>query len=194
MSGYFSRSLYDNCNIQSNTDITTGPGTWVLNTSIDHQNACFPDNGPRNTRGYTSSEIGVKYTDAIDIENSLKGLDVPLSKCYSNNTLVDKDERLNKLYNNIPKKEFIDCPSENNSDKSTRLDLRDKVIEKPFNRYEYPIIDHKEFIYFGFNQYNMGNNNRNGISTRYDVKTKLIEHNKKLKKKAEECVIFPHNS
>jgi len=194
MSGYFSRSLYDECNNKESIGISTKPGQWVFDTLQEHQEGCFSKNGPRNTRGMATSQVGIRYTDTIDIENSLRGSDIPLSRCMGLNTLQERDEKLNKLYTAIPKKEIISCS--NNMDYNyTRLEPRLNLVEQSFNRYGYPIIDPLEFVYNGFEQYGMDKNNREGVSTRFNSKAKLEEANKKLREQSRKFTdIKPANS
>ena len=183
MSGYFSRSLYDECNNKESIGISTKPGQWVFDTLQEHQEGCFSKNGPRNTRGMATSQVGIRYTDTIDIENSLRGSDIPLSRCMGLNTLQERDEKLNKLYTAIPKQEIIAC-SNNMDYLYTRLEPRLNVVEQSFNRYGFPIIDPLEFVYNGFEQYGMDKNNREGVSTRFNAKSKLEESNKKLREQS----------
>lgn len=183
MSGYFSRSLYDDCNNKESFNISTKPGQWVLQTQQEHQEGCFSKHGPRNTRGMATSQIGNRYIDTIDIENSLRGSDIPLSRCMNANTLQERDIKLNNLYNALPKKEINECSS-NLDYMYTRLEPQNNIIEQSFNRYDYPIINPSEFVFNGFEQYGTDRNNRHGVSTRFDVKAKLEESNKKLRQQS----------
>ena len=97
MSGHNSRMLYDACNTCENAKISTASSKWVHNTSNEHNGACFSRNGPREGRVMASSSQNVNYRSAVDIESSLKGLDIPSSRCMTGQNLIDKDKRLNKL-------------------------------------------------------------------------------------------------
>ena len=77
MSGFYSRSLYDECNNVETLRISTGPGQWVANTQQQSNTACFSENGPRNSRTRNSSVLPIEYKNAIDIESSLFGSCTP---------------------------------------------------------------------------------------------------------------------
>ena len=99
MSGIFSRPKYDFCNNKETVEISTKPGNLVLTTDQTLDNACYSLNGPRNTRTLNSTNLSVNYSNAIDIESNLFGLNYPLSRCIENNTLIDKDVKINTVYN-----------------------------------------------------------------------------------------------
>lgn len=184
MSGIFTRSLYDECNNKETLNISTGPGVWTNNTVQTSQNACFSNNGPRNTRQMNSSELNVQYNNAIDIENSLYGLDIPLSRCMTQRTLIERDQKLNNTYNNmINKKEPAFC--DNYLDLNyTRLEEPLHVSELPYPTFQYPIIDPKEWVYYGASDYPTVGNLREGLQTRYDTKMKLEKTNAAIRVEA----------
>jgi len=184
MSGIFARSRYDECNNFEQLNISTGAHRWVHNTIQTHPNACISANGPRNSRQMNSSELNVKFTDAIDIESSLKGMDIPLSRCMNSQTLIERDASLNKLYTNVNNKVEPKQCSKIMDFNYTRLNIQDKVVEKPYNNWQFPIIDPRENVFYGFTQYNTDANNRDGSSTRYETKMNLEKLNVQLKNSA----------
>jgi hypothetical protein len=103
-------------------------------------------------------------------------------------TLQERDANMNKMHEEAKKRtagqncsEFLDL-------NYTRLEEPSRITEKPFNRYAFPIIDPKEFIFHGFNaqQFNSSTtgNVRDGRSTRYDSKLDLEKQNAELRRSA----------
>lgn len=182
MSGYFSRPMYDNCYTEESLNSSIKPGLLVLNTIQEPENNCF-SNGPRNNRKLNSSELDVNYTNAIDIESSLKGLDVPLSRCFDKNTLFDKEKRLKQVYDNLPKKQVKQCNTFLD-DNYTRLNPQNNINELSYNRYDFPIIDPREYVFNGFADNNTIGNNRHGMSSRIELKNQLDIKNKEMRKMA----------
>jgi hypothetical protein len=184
MSGIFSRSLYDECNNRETVNISAGPGIWTNNTIQKSPDACFSNNGPRNTRLMNSSELNISYDNAIDVENSLYGLDIPLSRCMTQRTLVERDQKLNNLYTNLSsKKEPAFC--NNFLDLNyTRLEEPLHVSELPYDTLGFPIIDPRESVFYGSSTFATNGNLREGLQTRYDTKMKLEEVNANLRKDA----------
>jgi hypothetical protein len=181
MSGIFSRTLYDECNNKETVNISTGPGVWTNNTIQKNPSACFSNYGPRNTRLMNSSELNIDYNNAIDVENSLYGLDIPLSRCMTQRTLIERDQKLNNTYNNLPfKKEPESC--NNFLDLNyTRLEEPLHISEKPYPAFSYPIIDPRAWVYYGEANTPTYGNVREGAQTRYDTKMKLEEINAQMR-------------
>ena len=184
MSGIFSRSLYDECNNRETLDISVAPGVWVHNTIQQNPEACFPKNGPRNTRLMNSSELNARYENVIDIENSLYGIDIPLSRCMNQRTLIDRDIKLNNLYQSNKKFQEPKMCNDFLDDKYTRLDEPGHITEKPFPINQYPIIEPKNWVYYGTDEESTYGNKRDGLQTRYDTKMSLEDLNKKMRKEA----------
>jgi hypothetical protein len=180
MSGYFSRGRYDNCYTIDYLESSIKPGNLILDTIQEPNTACFSKNGPRNTRNLNSSEIDINYNNAIDIESSLKGLDLPVSRCINNNSLIERDTKLLNIYNNIPKKKINQCSNYLEYD-YTRLNSQNNLNEIAYNRYEYPIIDPVEYVFSGFKDNDTFGNNRSGIPSRIYVKNNLEITNKKMR-------------
>lgn len=188
MSGHFSRNLYDECYNKEALNLSTGPGKWTLDTAQQSDALCYSQNGPRNTRTGNSSVLPIEYPNAVEIESALKGLDVPLSRCMSVNSLQERDVTMNKMYNEAKKRNagqncnnFLDM-------NYTRLEEPSRITEKSYNRYGFPIIDPNEWNFFGFSgqQFNSNTegNVRDGRSTRYDTKAELDKKNKEMRMNA----------
>jgi len=193
MSAYFTRQAYDDCNIKEELNISIRPSMYRLETPNENDKRCFPLNGLRNTRSMTSSQLNAQYAPVVEIENSLYNLDIPLSRCITGRTLVDRDEKINKLYNSIPKVEPTSCEA-NSGFIYTRLEPQKRTAEMPYNRYDYPLIDPKEWVFYG-NEDTKGNN-RDGRSTRYDSDIKLDAMNKRMRETAMKGTnqVVPHNA
>ena len=185
MSGIFTRRNYDDCFQRDIIKTTTKPGHIVLEPSVNTSNkTCYSLNSPHPTRSRNNSDMGLmNYQNLVNLENYLLNLDIPDSKCLKINTLQEKDKRLKaeaKKYNANFK--LTDC-SNDISTKYSRLNSNINMVkELPYNRYEFPIIDPYEFVYYGINNTKQIGNNRAGISTRIDIKDSLTNDINKLKK------------
>jgi len=181
MSGIYTRSLYDECNNKETLNISTGPGIWTNNTIQKNPDACFSKYGPRNTRMMNSSELNIEYNNAIDIENSLYGLDIPLSRCMTQRTLIERDQKLNNTYNSMPLKKEPEFCNNYLDLNHTRLEEPLHLSELPYPAFAYPIIDPRASVYYGELSTPTYGNLREGLQTRYDTKMKLEEINAKMR-------------
>ena len=192
MAGYYTRSLYDECNNHESLNISRGPGMWVANTPQQSNTLCFSSNGPRNTRTGNSSILPIEFPNTVDIESALYGLDVSHSRCMSSQSLVERDAVINKLYNEATKRSAGEECSNLLDLQHTRLEGPGHTTEKSFNRYEYPIIDPREWTFYGFqkNEFSTSTDGsmRDGRSTRYDVKEDLQKKNAELRRSADKFV------
>lgn len=188
MSSHSSRILYDKCATIEDTKRITGVGQWIHNTPQEHKSACFSNNGPRDGRKMASANLDVNYRDAIDIENSLFGLDMPNTRCIDQRTLIERDNKLNKIYNDAKKRvRGQKCTPNVLELKNTRLDLYAETTEKPFDRYDYPIIDPRNWVFNGHGNKFISNTegkDRSGRSTRHDYKVQVEPYLKVLRDQA----------
>lgn len=199
MSGYYSRQTYDACVTNEDTKISAGPGRWSLNTIQEHGQACFAKNGPRDTRPMASAYIDINYAKGIDIESSLKGIDIPLSRCVDERTLIERDQKLNKLRSEIEKNgKGAECKPSQEHMQASRLAPFNGITEMAFNRYEFPIIDPREKVYNGSNMpyaTDTEGSNRSGRSSRIDYRVEVDPYLKALRQEARKTKgVVAHNS
>lgn len=183
MSGLYTRTLYDESNNRDSVNISTASGVWIANTPQQSDTMCYSNNGPRNTRN--SSVLPIEYQNAIDIESALKCIDVPLTRSMNNNTLAERDKTLNKLQGDAKKRNAGQNCSNFLDNNHTRLGDPAYITEKSYDRYGYPIIDPREWTFYGFTEKQFTSstegNVRDGRSTRYDTKTTLDQKNRELR-------------
>jgi hypothetical protein len=117
------------------------------------------------------------------MENYLLNLDIPDSKCMDVNTLVEKDKRLKaeadkhkSIYN------IQDCGDDISTRYSRLNNNINEIKDKPYNRYEFPLLDPKEFVYYGIEKTPQIGNNRAGVSTRIDIKDVIQQEVEFLKR------------
>lgn len=185
MSGIFARRNYDNCFQTEILEQTTKPGKISLESSVARSNStCYSSNSPYSNRVHNSGDLNItNYADAVSIENYLLNLDLPSSKCLDINALSEKDKRLKieaDKYKNIYN--VVDC-SDDISTKYSRLNNNINLIkEKPYNRYEFPLLNPSDFVYYGIDNTKQIGNNRAGVSTRIESKDSLSIEIDNLKK------------
>jgi len=161
------RLIYDECAFKEKINQSVQPGFYQLYDGQFSNNArCSIPTGPRNTRTRNSSELWqTKRNDLVAAESLLKNLDLPASQCMKDRTLYEKNKVLQQVSLHQP--QFCDntlAPFD------TRLaySLQDyKEIDYGSNYFatQFPIIDHREFVFWGFN-----NVPRDGSSTRNIIK------------------------
>ena len=178
MSSYFSRSRYDNYFTVEDANISVKPGEITLNTIQEPTFKCKSNNGPRNTRVRNSTELDFNYLSVIELENTLLGLNLPTSRNINENDLNNRENRISTFYNTNNKRNIPECDTFLDFN-YTRLNNSSNINELSYNRYEYPIINPIEYVYNGFDIGNTTGNNRQGTSTRIEVKDKLEITNKK---------------
>ena len=169
MSGVFSRKIYDDCYQNNRLNQGTAPGSYKVNNDQKQNQPCIVANGMNNSKGiwYGPNEIA-NVTALSDIESHLKNLDLPDSRCLEGRTLIEKNAHAKELSNNI--KGTSTC--------SKFLDIGHTRLENPVSdvkmmtqtRFDFPIQDPREWIYYGFNGSEQVNSNRFGINTRLEAK------------------------
>ena len=161
MAGIYSRKIYDDCYNTEFIDQQVNPCKYrTLNDYAENSNSCHAYNGPRTNKVRATGELGdiINNKYRVELESQLFNLDIPNSKCISMNTLEEKNKRLNNYSKDLNIK-FSNCEEINNlgnNNNYTRLNNPVNSLRSVFiNRYDFPIIEPKEFVYYGYN----GNSN-----------------------------------
>jgi hypothetical protein len=180
MSSHFSRKIYDNCYSLEFIDQQVNPCKYRTYEQFAENNIkCHSFNGPRANKARSTGELGdTQFAFRTDVESQLFNLDVPDSRCITLKTMKEKNERLAKIAEST-KVNYSDCDKKQDY-KYTRLenpvnDLRSVYI----NRFGYPIIDPKEFIYYGTPNTEQVENQRWGVNTQLAAKDKVAKPNMK---------------
>jgi len=173
MSGIYARAKYDGLFQEELTTQSVRPGYYSIDPDTALNNSrCFSGNGPRSDRNYDSGEFdyGSRAMRA-DIESSL-ARDWSDTKYTSGNTLAEKRQRLIEKASQLTPK-FTECNTILDLE-NTRLDIDNKNFRQTAYDVTFrPIIDPREWVFDG--SANSTGNNRFGRSSRYDVKTDLID-------------------
>lgn len=180
MSGYNARKPYDECYEKEFINQQVNPCKYQLDgTYAENNSKCHALNGPRSNMPRGTGELG--NTDSIyrtDIESQLYNLDIPDSKCITFKTMKEKNERLAK----IVKSKTIEYSLCNKIEDTnyTRYDNPVSNIRSVYiNRYDFPIINPKEFVYYGITGTDQINNNRFGIDSQLAAKDAISAPNMK---------------
>lgn len=147
----FTRIQYDACAYNEKVFNSQKPMYYKLSTDqFDNCEACTAPDGPRNFRVYNSSEIKPTRNNeqnfgvATDIESLLTNRGYPNVRCMTNRTLEEKQTKLNNLYN---EKNFPECDKKLNPIYSRMDEPGMNVRDLFLDRWEFPIIDPKSFVY-----------------------------------------------
>ena len=178
MSSHFSRKIYDNCYSLEFIDQQVNPCKYRTYEQYgENEIKCHSFNGPSANKARSTGELGnTKFGYRTDVESQLFNLDVPDSRCITLKTMKEKNERLAKIAEST-KVNYSDCDKKQDY-KYTRLenpvnDLRSVYI----NRYEFPIIDPYESVYYGSEGTDQIGNERFGINTQIRAKDQISKPN-----------------
>lgn len=177
MSGYNSRKIYDNCYSFEFIDQQVNPCKYrTFNGFGENSNKCHALNGPRSNKARSTGELGnSEHANRVDIESQLFNLDIPDSRCITLNTLMEKNERLSKYMNKQIK--YSECDKKQDI-QYTRLDKPVNDLRSVYiNRFEYPIVDPLEYVYYGSSNTNQVGNQRWGVNTQLEAKDKIMKPN-----------------
>lgn len=178
MAGIYSRKIYDNCYNVEFINQQVNPCKYQTYVPFAENNEkCNALNGPRANKTRATGELGIN-NDILyrtDIESLLQNLDVPDSRCITLKTMREKNERLAKIANS-KQISHTDCKKDQDTIYS-RLDIPVNNYRSVYiNRFEYPIIDPKEFVYYGYDNSNEQiNNQRFGVNTQLAAKDKIYK-------------------
>ncbi|AYV79391.1 MAG: hypothetical protein Faunusvirus12_4 [Faunusvirus sp.] len=167
----FTRVHYDSCAYDEILKQTQEPGRYKLYSGqVGNCQPCAAPNGPRNNRLYNSSETqtvkrddNVEYTPLVEVESLLSNRSYPNSRCMAPNTLKEKDAKLSAFAKG-PKPDI--CNIELQSEDTRLTHPLDNYRGIRPDRFEWPIIDPVEFIYWLKDD----SSRRDGTNTRLDVK------------------------
>jgi hypothetical protein len=178
MSGIYAKKIYDQCYTTEFIDQQVNPCKYRTYPPYgEHANICHSLNGPRANKARSTGELG--DTDRVfrtDIESQLFNLDIPDSKCVTMKTMKEKNERLARIAQN-KKVKYSLCGTEQDTLYS-RLDIPvNKYRSIYINRYEYPIIDPREWVYYGTPNTNQFGNQRFGVNTQLEAKDAVTAPN-----------------
>jgi hypothetical protein len=180
MSGHYSRKIYDNCYSLEFIDQQVNPCKYrTYEPYAENNEKCHALNGPRANKQRATGELGDPTIGfRTEIESQLYNLDVPDSRCITLQTMREKNERLANVAKS-QKVKYSDCNSKQDFT-YTRLNLPVNDLRSVYiNRYEYPIIDPKEFVYYGATNTEQVNNQRWGVNTQLAAKDKVSKPNMK---------------
>jgi hypothetical protein len=178
MSGHYSRKIYDNCYSLEFIDQQVNPCKYrTYEPYAENQEKCHALNGPRANKSRATGELGnTNVGFRTELESQLFNLDVPDSRCITMRTMKEKNERLAKVAKS-QKVTYSDC-GKNQDTIYSRLDIPVNDYRSIYiNRFEHPIIDPKEFVYYGIPNTDQYNNQRWGVNTQLVAKDKVAKQN-----------------
>lgn len=178
MSGYNTRKIYDNCYSLEFIDQQVNPSKYrTYKPYGENKKKCHALNGPRANAHRSTGELGnTTMSFRTDIESQLFNLDVPDSRCITLQTVKEKNERLAKIAKS-QKVNYTTCKSDQDY-VYTRLNIPVNDFRSVnINRYGFPIIDPKEFVYYGTPNTTQIDNQRWGVNTQLEAKDKIQKPN-----------------
>jgi len=180
MSGYYTKKRYDDCYNKEFITQQVKPGNYSLFQGFSENNyKCSVLNGPRANKNRATGELGNSdISFRTDIESQLYNLDVPDSRCITLKTMEEKNKRLKNI---VDQKTINYCYCNNNQDTIySRLDIPVNNFKSVYiNRYDFPIVNPKEFVYYGVPNTDQINNERFGINTQLRAKDNINKPNMK---------------
>lgn len=178
MASHFSRKIYDNCYNIEFIDQQVNPCKYqIYEPYAENKKKCHALNGPRTNKIRATGELGdTNIGFRTEIESQLYNLDVPDSRCMKPNTIIEKNERLAKIANSL-KVNYSECGKTQDTLYS-RLDIPVNDYRSVYiNRFSYPIIDPKEFVYYGTPNTDQVDSQRWGVNTQLQAKDKISRPN-----------------
>jgi hypothetical protein len=174
MSGIFARPHFDNCYTDEFINQQTNPGNYRLfNLYGENVNKCYSEFGPSTNMKRSTGEIPTgDISKRVEFEGYLLNLDVPNSKCIDINTMKAKNKRLNDIF----LKESYTRPL--CDDKLNYNYSRNEISTNEFrsvyiNRFNFPIVEPQDNIYYGINGTDQIGSNRSGVNTKLQLKDSI---------------------
>jgi len=178
MSGYNTRKIYDNCYNIEFIDQQVNPAKYrMFDDFAENNSKCYSLNGPRANKNRSTGELGTSTkVHRTDIESQLFNLDVPDARCITLKTMKEKNERLKKIID-LETPKYTECDNKQNFNYS-RLNIPvNNFRSVEINRFEFPLINPSEFVYYGAQNTEQMNNERFGINTQLRAKDKISKPN-----------------
>ena len=178
MASHFSRKIYDNCYNVEFIDQQVNPCKYkIYEPYAENREKCHALNGPRANKSKSTGELGdTNIGYRTEIESQLYNLDIPDSRCMKPHTIIEKNERLAKIANS-QKINYKEC-NKNQDTLYSRLDIPVNNYRSIYiNRYGYPIIDPREFVYYGTPNTEQIDNQRWGVNTQLQAKDRISRPN-----------------
>ena len=167
MSGYYSRKLYDHCDLGEQHRISVGEGNYRINTDPFSNKRCAQPLGVGLARDniYNPNRQN-SVGSMIKLESHLRNLDEDSSRCSS--SIDTKNKRAKMIYRG--EQTLTPC--------NTMLQASYSRMESPAidvrsmcdGRFGFPIQDHRNEIFYGFEGTKQFGDMRFGIDSRADAK------------------------
>lgn len=169
MSGVYDRKLYDHCDLAAQDKISKGPGNYNLKSDPVSNLPSFSrlGSGLSSDTYYNRQNIS-SVGDFVDLESHLKRIDKGDSNCREG-TLSDLNLKAKKIRNKLPKTTKMSderLMSSYSRMENPAIDVRSMTT----SRFDFPIIDPRNQIYYGTPGTNQIDDLRFGISTRLDAR------------------------
>lgn len=167
MSGYYSRKLYDHCDLGEQRRISIGEGNYRISTDPLKNKRCAQPMGVGLTRDNIYNPTRQKKVGTmIKLDSHLRNLDEVSSNCDS--SMTEKNKRAEMIYGEHQRLES--CNSMLQSSYSRMENPAIDVRSMCDNRFGFPIQDHRYEIFHGFQGTNQFGDMRFGIDSRADAK------------------------
>lgn len=167
MSGYYSRKLYDHCDLSERRRISIGEGNYRTSSDPVSNRRCVQPLGVGLARDtiYNPTKRN-KTKSMISLDSHLKNLDEVSSKCTS--SMAEKNKKARTIYDASDSLQSCDSIMESSYSRMERpaSDVRSMCD----NRFGFPIQDHRNEIFYGFKGTNQFGDMRFGIDSRADAK------------------------
>ena len=167
MSGYYSRKLYDHCDLSERRRISIGEGNYRTSSDPVSNSRCAQPLGVGLARDsiYNPTKSN-KIKSMIMLDSHLRNLDEVSSKC--NSSMDEKNRKAKSIYKHDERLDSCNplLQSSYSRMEQPAIDVRSMCD----NRFGFPIQDHRNEIFYGFKGTNQFGDMRFGIDSRADAK------------------------
>ena len=174
MSGIFARQHYDDCYSNEFVHQQTNPGLYRMFELYGESPAkCYSEFGPSANAKRNTGELPTgDHVKRVELEGYLMNLDIPNSKCIDPNTMMAKNNRLKEVTKNDNYSRNL-C-HDNLNYKYSRLDIPTNDLRSVYiNRYDFPIVEPQNNIYYGMNGTEQTGDSRFGVNTKLKLKDSI---------------------